>query len=61
MDTFCGLGPWSEAESMAMKTLLGEEGDVRAYISVHACSQAIMYPPAHTTEMAKDVKDLVSI
>ncbi|XP_014278648.1 carboxypeptidase B1 isoform X2 [Halyomorpha halys] len=61
MDTFCGLGPWSERESMAMSTLLGDEKDIRVYFSVHACQQAIMYPPACTSEKPIDIEDLEGV
>lgn len=58
---FCGSGPFSEPEALAIKLFLDEHAKdyrIQTYLSLHSFSQLYMFPFGHTTERVKNYDDL---
>nr|XP_049704885.1 zinc carboxypeptidase A 1 [Helicoverpa armigera] len=62
LDTYAGLGPFSEPETRSLSTFIESIGDkIDMYLSFHSYSQLLMLPFGNTTEPLANYEDAMKI
>uniref|UniRef100_A0A2A4JQ49 Zinc carboxypeptidase A 1 n=1 Tax=Heliothis virescens TaxID=7102 RepID=A0A2A4JQ49_HELVI len=62
LDTYAGVGPFSEPETRSLSTFIASIGDkIEMYLSFHSYSQLLMLPFGNTTEPLANYDDAMKI
>lgn len=57
-DTFMGPAPFSEPETLALKTFIEQQENINTLLSFHTYSELILYPWGHSYNSISEIKDL---
>ncbi|XP_038136379.1 carboxypeptidase A5 [Cyprinodon tularosa] len=60
-ETYRGPSPHSESEVRSIVEFVQSHGNIKAFISIHAYSQMLLYPYGYTTASAKDDAELYAL